>query len=172
MPGDKIARGKRASGNGEPGWPLDAPGRRRLPFLLRRCWYNLNQTFRRRIAHLGVTPDQFTALRTVLEGSPKGLTQRELTELMSSDPNTIAALLERMESQGLVERKAHERDRRANRITLTPAGREKYQAARDIALGLQMEVLAVLPKARHEEFLENLAQVAEACKQAAEKTGG
>ena len=79
--------------------PLDAPDRRRLPFLLRRCWFNLNQTFRRRIAHLGVTPDQFTVMRTVLEGSPKGLTQRQMTELMSSDPNTIASLLERMAAQ-------------------------------------------------------------------------
>src|ERR1700733_13744908 len=90
--------------------PIDAPERRRLPPLLRRCWFNLNQTFRRRITHLGVTPDQFTVMRTLLEGNSKGLTQRELTELMSSDPNTIASMLERMETIGLVERKDHERD--------------------------------------------------------------
>src|SRR5579872_924961 len=82
--------------------PIDAPERRRLPPLLRRCWYNLNQTFRRRISHIGVTPDQFTVMRTLLEGNPKGLTQRELTDIMSSDPNTIASLLERMEALGLV----------------------------------------------------------------------
>ena len=169
MPGNKTGRKKRVTANGEPGWPADAPGRRRLPFLLRRCWFNLNQTFRRRIAHTGITPDQFTVLRTVLEGSPKGLTQRQLTELMSSDPNTIAALLERMEAQGLVERKAHERDRRANRITLKPAGREKFLEAREIALQLQMEILAVLPKSRHQEFLGDLALVADACRSAAEK---
>src|SRR5579864_5254147 len=87
--------------------PVDSPDRRRLPPLLRRCWYNLNQTFRRRIAHTGVTPDQFTVMRTLLEGNPKGMTQRELTDLMSSDPNTIAALLERMEKAGLVERRQH-----------------------------------------------------------------
>lgn len=171
MAGDNIVRKKRATGNGEPGWPADAPGRRRLPFLLRRCWFNLNQTFRRRIAHTGITPDQFTVLRTVLEGSPKGLTQRQLTELMSSDPNTIAALLERMEAQGLVERKAHERDRRANRITLKPAGRDKFLEVRDIALELQMEVLSVLPKTKHAEFLGDLALIAEACRSAAEKAG-
>ena len=91
--------------------PIDAPERRRLPLLLRRAWYGLNQAFRRRIAHLGVTPDQFTVMRTLLEN--QGLTQRELTELMSSDPNTVAALLERMEQAGLVERQSHEKDRRA-----------------------------------------------------------
>ena len=44
--------------------PIDSPSRRRLPPLLRRSWYGLNQAFRRRIAHLDLTPDQFTVLRT------------------------------------------------------------------------------------------------------------
>src|SRR5437773_4746946 len=92
--------------------PIDAPERRRLPPLLRRAWYGLNQAFRRRIAHLGLTPDQFTIMRTLLEN--EGITQSELTELMSSDPNTVASLLERMARAGLVERRAHEKDRRAN----------------------------------------------------------
>src|ERR1700685_3833183 len=125
---------------------IDAPGRRRLPALLRRCWFNLNQTFRRRIAHTGVTPDQFTVMRTLLEGDAKGMTQRELTDLMSSDPNTIASLLERMETGGLVERKAHERDRRAYRINLKPLGKRKYEEVREIALTLQLEILSVLPE--------------------------
>src|SRR5881409_2767505 len=103
--------------------PIDAPGRRRLPILLRHAWYGLNQAFRRRIAHLGVTPDQFTVMRTLLEN--QGLKQRQLTELMSSDPNTVAALLERMEQAGLVERQSHEKDRRAHRLRLRALGRRK-----------------------------------------------
>src|SRR5437660_10801592 len=99
---------------------MDAPGTRRLPLLLRRAWYGINQAFRRRIAHLGVTPDQFTVMRTLLEGDERGLSQRELTQLISSDPNTVASLLERMETAGLIERKPHERDRRVRRIQLLP----------------------------------------------------
>ncbi|MBM3847282.1 MAG: hypothetical protein FJ405_13495, partial [Verrucomicrobia bacterium] len=72
-------------------FPADAPERRRLPPLLRKAWYGLNQAFRRRIAHLGITPDQFTVMRILREA--EGLTQRQLTELMSSDPNTVASLL-------------------------------------------------------------------------------
>src|SRR3954464_14180051 len=88
--------------------PIDAPERRRLPLLLRRAWYGLNQAFRRRIAHLDITPDQFTVMRTLLEN--EGITQRELTRLMSSDPNTITSILDRMEKAGLVQRQSHERD--------------------------------------------------------------
>src|ERR1700716_2679237 len=113
--------------------PIDAPERRRLPLLLRRAWYGLNQAFRRRIAHTGVTPDQFTVMRTLTEGDPKGLTQRELTRQMSSDPNTVASLLERMEQAGWLKREPHEGDRRAHRIRLLPAGKQKFAEARAIA---------------------------------------
>ena len=149
---------------------VDAPERRRLPPLLRRAWYGLNQAFRRRIAHLEITPDQFTVLRTLLEGDPLGLTQRELTQHMTSDPNTVASLLQRMAEAGLVERKAHEKDKRAHRITLLETGRAKYEAARALAIELQSEILAVVPASRREQFLEELALVADACKNAAEQS--
>src|SRR4051812_21861147 len=90
--------------------PIDSPERRRLPPLLRRAWFSLNQAFRRRILHLEITPDQFTALRILGEAEKKGLSQRQLTEAMSSDPNTVASLVERMEINGLVQRRPHESD--------------------------------------------------------------
>lgn len=147
--------------------PIDSPERRRLPPLLRRAWYGLNQAFRRRIAHLEITPDQFTVLRTLLESDPAGVTQRELAQMMTSDPNTVGSLLERMEAAGLVARKPHEKDRRAHRIQLAAVGRRKYAAARKIAIALQSEVLLVLPEADREPFLEHLALVADACRQTA-----
>ncbi len=148
--------------------PIDAPGRRRLPILLRHAWYGLNQAFRRRIAHLGITPDQFTVMRTLLEFA--GITQSELTEQMSSDPNTVASLLERMEKSGLLERRAHEKDRRAHRLHLKAEGKRKYQKARQVAIALQTEVLGVLPENEREKFLEHLALAADACRAAAEKS--
>lgn len=145
--------------------PIDAPDRRRLPPLLRRAWYGLNQAFRRRIAHLGLTPDQFTALRTVLEQDE--VSQQQLTTLMSSDPNTVASLLERMEKAGLIERKTQDQDRRANRVRLKPSGKSKYEKARRIAIALQSEILAALPINAREEFLINLDTIADACRAAA-----
>ena len=95
--------------------PIDAPERRRLPVLMRRAWYGLNQAFRRRVAHLKITPDQFTVLRTLVEAEPEAMSQREIAEAISSDANTMASLLERMEGNGLIERTRHETDRRAHR---------------------------------------------------------
>ena len=149
--------------------PIDSPERRRLPLLLRRAWYGLNKAFRRRISHAGATPDQFTVLRTLSESNPAGLTQSELTRSMSSDPNTVASLLERMEKNGWLERKPHETDRRANRILLLPAGKKKLTELRGIAANLQTSLLKVLPESKRELFLEELATIADACNAAAEE---
>jgi len=142
---------------------------KRLPVLLRRAWYGLNQSFRQRIAHLGVTPDQFSILRWLNEGDPQGLTQRALTDLMASDPNTITSTLSRMEKAGLIARTPHEQDRRAHRVTLQPAGRRAFDKARSLAMQLQDQVLATLPAARRARFLEDLEAIAEACGTALEK---
>lgn len=150
--------------------PVDASERRRLPLLLRRAWYGLNQAFRRRITHAGATPDQFTVLRTLIEGPSEGFTQNELAQQMSSDPNTIASLLERMEKAGWLDRRPHETDRRARRIQLKPAGRRKYTHLRARAVDLQTRILAALPKSQQEKFLKQLTLVADACRDAADES--
>lgn len=150
--------------------PLDAPDRRRLPILLRHAWYGLNQAFRRRIAHTGVTPDQFTALRTLHETEPSEVSQSDLTRMMASDPNTIASLLERMEQAGLLNRTQKPEDRRAYQIHITDAGKEKYEEVRQIALELQTEILSGFPEEDREKILESLEQIALACQGAADRS--
>ncbi len=152
--------------------PIDAPERRRLPILLRHAWYSLNQTFRRRLAHSGLTPDQFTAMRTLLENEPAGLTQSRLAQLIASDPNTIGALVERMERCGWIARLPHEEDRRAIRLHLLPAGRRQFFRARKIAVALQTEILSGWSEAKRDEFLENLAWVSQRCRAVAEGPAG
>ncbi len=150
--------------------PLDSPERRRLPLLLRQAWYGLNQALRRRLAHLALTPDQFTVMRTLLEQD--GITQQRLATLISSDPNTVASLVNRMELAGLLERETHEQDRRANRLGVSRRGRVKYEQARNIAVALQAEVLSGLPAASREIFLEQLELIAHACRVAAANSNG
>ena len=150
--------------------PIDSPQRRRLPLLLRHAWYGLNQAFRRRIAPLGITPDQFTVLRTLQEHH--GITQRQLASLISSDPNTVASLVNRMEKAGLLNRETHEQDRRANRLGVTRRGKAKYEQARKTALVLQGEVLAGYSESERARFLEQLETIARACRAAAASGSG
>jgi DNA-binding MarR family transcriptional regulator len=143
--------------------PSSTPSPKRLPVLLRRAWYGLNQAFRQRIAHLKITPDQFSILRWLSEGDPQGMTQRALTDLMASDPNTITSTLSRMEKNGLVARQPHELDRRAHRVRLLPAGRRTFEKARQVAMDLQQQILAKLPEARRQQFFQDLEAIADAC---------
>ncbi len=152
--------------------PLPLPSLRRLPPLLRRAWYGLNQTFRQRIAHLGITPDQYSVLRWLNEGDPLGLTQRQLTDLMASDPNTITSILSRMETAGLVSRHPHETDRRAHRVRLEPPGGRAFNTALKIAEALQEHLLSAVPEERRGQFLGDLALLADACTAALEKKPG
>jgi DNA-binding MarR family transcriptional regulator len=143
--------------------PANAGAPKRLPVLLRRSWYGLNQAFRQRVAHLGITPDQFSILRWLSEGDPQGLTQRTLTDLMASDPNTITSTLARMEKSGLITRVPHEHDRRANRVKLQPSGRRAFEKARKLAVELQDRILEALPPPRRAKFLEELETIADSC---------
>jgi DNA-binding MarR family transcriptional regulator len=148
--------------------PTYKPTRRRLPPLLRKAWYGLNQTFRRRIVQFGATPDQFTVLRLLVEGPATGVSQRELCTLMSSDPNTVTALIARMQERGLVERRTDDADKRARRVTVSKDGRALFRKLRAIAMNLQAEILKLLPEERHAQFLEDLETVAEKCRAMAE----
>ena len=145
------------------------PAPKRLPVLLRRAWYGLNQAFRQRIAHLGLTPDQFSILRWLSEDDPAGITQRRLTDLMASDPNTITSTLSRMEKSGLLARRKHETDRRAHRVKLLPKGQRVFDKARKVAIELQAQVLAVIPAEHRASFLNELGAIADACAAAVEK---
>lgn len=145
--------------------PLDDPGRRRLPPLLRRCWYGLNQAFRKRLAEIGLTPNQFTLLRW-LEEEQGGVRQATICSRMASDPNTIAALVERMRADGLIKRKVDPADRRARLITATPKGRRLYTKARPIAIDLQAEVLTAIPEEDREKLLAQIEVLADACQAA------
>jgi MarR family transcriptional regulator, organic hydroperoxide resistance regulator len=73
---------------------------------------------RERAVALGLTGAQATALRELAEP----MTMRELAERMSCEPSNATFVIDRLEKQGLVERRAHPVDRRAKRLVLTAEG--------------------------------------------------
>ncbi|MCI3933474.1 MarR family winged helix-turn-helix transcriptional regulator [Streptomyces sp. AN091965] len=77
---------------------------------------------------LGLTAPQAIALRE-LTGP---LTLRELAQRMSCEPSNATFVSDRLEEQGLVERRPHPSDRRAKQLVLTPQGtalRERLMAS-------------------------------------------
>ena len=133
----------------------------RFPLLLRKAWFSLNQAFRERLSHTGLTPAQFTALRWLWESSPESLSQRELADLTASNPNNVADLVERLERKGRIRRERDVNDSRRKVLSLTNQGLEAYAEARGEALSLQEEVLGAVPADEREKFLALLARINE-----------
>ena len=67
-----------------------------------------------------VTPDQWVVLNRLAETA--GLTQAGLGERTVKDKTTITRILDRLEEKGLLIRQRDPRDRRSQRLFLTPAG--------------------------------------------------
>jgi DNA-binding MarR family transcriptional regulator len=73
---------------------------------------------RQRAVTLGLTAAQATALREMT--GP--MTMRDLAERMSCEPSNATFIVDKLENQGLIERRAHPTDRRAKQLVLTPEG--------------------------------------------------
>ncbi|MDR3782062.1 MAG: MarR family transcriptional regulator [Candidatus Nitrosotalea sp.] len=66
---------------------------------------------------LGLTPSQWKIILAL--NVSDGLTQKELADKIYVDGSTLVPILDKMEQNGLIERRADSKDRRINRIFLT-----------------------------------------------------
>lgn len=78
-------------------------------------------------AGLGFSSGQFPILTELWK--EEGLTQRQLLDRVEVEQATIANTLSRMERDGLIERRPHPQDRRAQQIFLTQKSRDLQGAA-------------------------------------------
>ena len=92
-----------------------------IPFALARVFRRWRKLLDERLKDLGVTQARWTTM-VYLHKSGEGLTQRDLASRMAIENPTLVRLLDNLEGQGLVQRKACEEDRRARRLFLTPQG--------------------------------------------------
>jgi DNA-binding MarR family transcriptional regulator len=92
---------------------------------LRAAYLALHRQTNDCLAKDGVTADQFVILSALADAD--AVTQQELVRRMSSDPNTVRAMLVLLEARGLVARKRHPSDRRARCVTVTAKGRRVFR---------------------------------------------
>lgn len=88
---------------------------------LRRAYVALHRSTNASLVDCGVTADQFVVLAALLEGGP--MTQTQLSQRTFSDPNTISAMLGRLQDLGCINRKRHKADGRFRVVSLTQRGR-------------------------------------------------
>ena len=106
----------------------------------------------------GPTQRQFAVLEAV-SGQP-GLTQTDLVRATGIDRSTLADLVTRMTAKGLLEREKSAVDARAKAVRLAPAGEAVLIAARPRVEAADRRIMALMPKARREGFIELLSELA------------
>lgn len=91
-----------------------------------------SRSLQQRSETLGFSPGQFPLLIELW--NEDGLTQRQLIDRLDIEQATMANTLTRMERDGLIERRQHPTDRRAQQIFLTSKARDMETDAKQAAL--------------------------------------
>ena len=102
----------------------------------------------------GVTPVQYAALQTV--ANVPGVDQRTLARSIGFDTSTIAGVVDRLETRGMLLRSASPDDRRVRLLSLTPDGQALLAQVTPGMQRAQARMLAPLPKAERAEFMRML----------------
>jgi DNA-binding MarR family transcriptional regulator len=100
-------------------------GGHQIAMALRAAYLAMHRQAEAHLAPKGVTADQFVLLSALAQG--KAVTQQDLVRRLSSDPNTVGAMLVLLENRGILVREPHPTDRRARTVALTPKGRRLFK---------------------------------------------
>jgi DNA-binding MarR family transcriptional regulator len=125
--------------------------------LIRRVQQIAVALFMAETRNFDVTPLQYAALLGIRENA--GCDQTTLANYVALDRSTIADVVERLESKGLIRRKPGAHDRRTKRLELTPAGRKLIVAASPAIGGVQDMILAPLKPAERALFMALLRRL-------------
>jgi MarR family transcriptional regulator, temperature-dependent positive regulator of motility len=106
----------------------------------------------------GLTQRQVAVLAVL--GAGDGISQTDLVIRTGIDRSTLAEMVARMESKGLMVRAKSASDSRANSVSLTDAGRAALQDALPKLDAIDKGVLTLLPTGRRGTFVELLTRIA------------
>ncbi len=166
--GDKKAKGRiKNAGKGHIG--ADGPLDRSPSHLLHRVLQRALDIYSEAVGPDGPTQRQFAVLTAVARN--EGLTQTGLVRATGIDRSTLADLVARMITKGLLARERSKEDGRANAVRLTDAGRAALEQAEPNVALADERILALLPKGKRDAFLKILASAARAAAEVEERKG-
>ena len=117
----------------------------------------IRTVFDRRVRDIGLTRAQWLVL-TRLYRRP-GASQTELADMLEIDRASAGRMIDRMQKNGWVERRADSGDRRVNRLHLTADARRAHTDMWAIAEATVDDALAPLSAAERDQFTRLAARV-------------
>ena len=101
----------------------------------------------------------------------EGLSQVDLADVLELQPISLVRLLDRLVEHGLLERRPDPRDRRANKLFLTKAGRRLVDDLDSLRDAIATDVLRDVPADAIRASLDTLVEIKERIKTSSENSG-
>jgi DNA-binding MarR family transcriptional regulator len=114
----------------------------RLGYLLKHAQLRYTQLASAALAPIGISPREWAALNCLDE--QHGHSQKEVADLLGVDRTTMVALVDQLQTKGLVKRHPQPDDRRKNTVGLTSQGRAAMQSGAGLMDDCERRFLAAL----------------------------
>lgn len=117
----------------------------------------LRRNFDHRARALGLTRSQWFVLVHLLRQD--GMRQTDLAILLEVQPISLTRMIDRLVAHGLVERRSDPKDRRANRVFLTPTVKPLLGRLRALGNEVREEAFAGMTRQERRRFMETLLRI-------------
>lgn len=131
---------------------------RRLTYLLKRAFVDLEDLHREHLDPLGISGRELSVLLLLQAREPES--QQQTAERLQVDRTTMVALLDALEAKGLVAHVADPADRRRNVVALTDAGRRTLERALRASDKAERRLLSALDESERTQLRALLARIA------------
>jgi MarR family transcriptional regulator, transcriptional regulator for hemolysin len=136
---------------------LSAERLRNFGFVVKDIARLYSRYFERHAHELNLTLEQCRVLAHLSRN--EGISQAQLAELTGTDPMTLVRTLDRMQQDGLVERRPDPTDRRAHRLYVREAAKPLLVRMWKLADQARGELLSVLKAQEREQLLDLLERL-------------
>lgn len=107
--------------------------------------------------NVGVTLSQWRVVASLVQ--QPGLTQKEIADKVGVEGATLVPIIDKMEKEGLLKRKPDSKDRRVNRIYLTPKADSLWNSMIECAIHIRKVSTKDISEDKLEITLETLRKI-------------
>ncbi len=138
--------------------------------LLHRAGQCADEMFAISVGEAGLTPRQFAVMAAIADSEEPS--QTTLVERTGIDRSTMADIVRRLTSRGLVQRRRTRRDARRYAVRLTDKGEGALRMAEPAARTTDEKILSALPPTQRDAFLRSLSRIVLAVEPESAARGG
>jgi DNA-binding MarR family transcriptional regulator len=125
--------------------------------LLHRAGQCADEMFAVSVGEVGLTPRQYAVMAAIADSDEPS--QTTLVERTGIDRSTMADIVRRLTSRGLVQRRRTRRDARRYAVRLTDKGEVALRLAEPAARTTDEKILAALAPTQRDAFLRSLSRI-------------